>query len=229
MRVTMADSRIRMNGGNPMIDLYTWATPNGRKVSIMLEELGIDYAVHAVDIGKDEQFAKDFLAVSPNNRIPAIADRETGQTLMESGAILLYLAREHGRFLPDGDECWRTVEWLMWQMGGLGPMLGQAHHFLKFNRGEAPYAEERFAREVRRLYGVLDARLGGRDFITGTGRGSYSIADIACWPWISRFEWHGIDLDGYPDVRAWYVRIAEREAVSRGYHVPNFISEIPMP
>ncbi len=211
-----------------MIDLYTWTTPNGRKVSIMLEELEVEYTTHSIDIGKDQQFTPEFLAVSPNNKIPAIVDHETGQVLMESGAILLYLARKYERLLPDGAERWRCVEWLMWQMGGLGPMLGQAHHFLKFNPGKAPYAEERYAREARRLYGVLDGRLEGRDFITGDRRGMYSIADIATWPWISRFEWQGIDLNDYPNVRAWYTRIARREAVIRGYHVPKFTSEIPM-
>lgn len=208
-----------------MIDLYTWTTPNGRKVSILLEELGIDYRVHPVDITADDQFAPEFLKISPNNKIPAIVDRDTGLSLMESGAILLYLAQKHGRFLPDGEDHWRCVEWLMWQMGGLGPMLGQAHHFLKFNPGKAPYAEERFATETARLYGVLDKRLEGRAFIAG----AYSIADMACWPWISRFEWQGMDLNGFPNVRDWYVRIAEREAVQKGYQVPKFVTDIPMP
>ena len=212
-----------------MIDLYTWTTPNGRKVSIMLEELEVEYTAYAINIGKDEQFAPEFLAVSPNNKIPAIVDHETGQTLMESGAILLYLARKYGRMLPEGEERWRAIEWLMWQMGGLGPMLGQAHHFLKFNPGKAPYAEERYGKEAQRLYGVLEARLEERDFIAGEGRGEYSIADIASWPWISRFEWQGIDLNQFPNVRTWYIRIAERGAVKRGYDVPNFTSEIPMP
>ena len=212
-----------------MIDLYTWTTPNGRKVSILLEELGVDYTVHPIDIGKDAQFAPDFLKIAPNNRIPAIVDSETGQTLMESGVIMLYLAQKHGRFLPEGAEYWRAVEWLMWQMGGLGPMLGQVHHFVKFNAGKAPYAEERYAKEAQRLYGVLDRRLAGRDFIAGTGRGEYSVADMACWPWISRFEWQQIDLAEFPHVRDWYLRIAERPAVQRGYQVPKYVSDIPMP
>jgi len=212
-----------------VIDLYTWTTPNGRKGSIMLEELGVEYAVHAINISKDDQFAPDFLAISPNIKIPAIVDRDNGQTLMESGAILLYLAQKHGRFLPEGAEYWRTIEWLMWQMGGLGPMLGQAHHFLHFNQGKAPYAEERYGKEAARLYGVLNTRLAGRDFIAGEGRGAYSIADIASWPWISRFEWQGIDIADFPNVRDWYVRIAERPAVQRGYDVPKFVTAIPMP
>jgi GST-like protein len=208
-----------------MIDLYTWGTPNGRKVSIMLEELGVEYSVKPVDIGSDEQFQPSFLMVSPNNKIPAIFDQETGQTLMESGAILLYLAEKHGRFLGTGDRRWRAIEWLMWQMGGLGPMAGQAHHFLHFNPGKAPYAEDRYGIETRRLYGVLDRRLAGRDFIVD----DYTIADIACWPWISRFEWQQIDLADFPNVRDWYRRIASRPAVQRGYAVPKDAGPIPMP
>ena len=206
-----------------MIDLYTWTTPNGRKVSILLEELGVPYEVHPVDIGKDEQFAPDFLAIAPNNRIPAIVDRDTGQSLMESGAILLYLAQKHDRFLAA--DHWRMVEWLMWQMGGLGPMLGQVHHFVKYNPGKAPYAEERYSKEAHRLYRVLNGRLEGRDFVAD----SYSIADMAIWPWVSRFEWQGIDLADYPRVRDWYLRIAGRDAVQRGYQVPHFVSDVPMP
>jgi len=212
-----------------MIDLYTWTTPNGRKVSILLEELGLEYTVHPIDIGKDEQFAPDFLAIAPNNRIPAIVDSDTGQSLMETGAIMLYLAQKHGRFLPEGAEYWRAVEWLMWQMGGLGPMLGQVHHFVKYNAGKAPYAEERYAKEARRLYGVLERRLEGRDYIAGEGRGEYSVADMACWPWISRFEWQQIDLADFPNIRDWYLRIAQRPAVQRGYQVPKYVTEVPMP
>ena len=212
-----------------MIDLYTWTTPNGRKVSILLEELGLDYTAHAIDITQGAQHAPDFLAIAPNNRIPAIVDRETGLTLMESGAIMLYLAERHGQFLPAGEERWRTIEWLMWQMGGLGPMLGQVHHFVKYNKGKSDYAEERYATEGRRLYRVLNDRLSGRDYIAGEARGSYSIADMACWPWVSRFEWQEIDLNDYPNVRDWYLRIAERPAVQRGYQVPKPVGEIPLP
>lgn len=212
-----------------MIDLYTWTTPNGRKISILLEELGIPYTAHPVDISKDEQFAPRFLKIAPNNRIPAIVDTETGQTLMETGAIMLYLAHKHGKFVCEGPEYWRMVEWLMWQMGGLGPMLGQVHHFVRYNKGKSEYGEERYAKEARRLYGVLDRRLEGRDFIAGEGRGTHTIADMACWPWVSRFEWQEIDLADHPNVRDWYIRLAERPAVQRGYHVPKYTTDVPMP
>ncbi|MDT8344147.1 MAG: glutathione S-transferase N-terminal domain-containing protein [Thermohalobaculum sp.] len=208
-----------------MIDLYTWSTPNGRKVSIMLEELGVPYTVKPIDITKDEQFQPSFLMISPNNKIPAIFDHDTGQSLMESGAILLYLAEKYGRFGGTQTARWQVIEWLMWQMGGLGPMAGQAHHFLHFNPGKAPYAEERYAAETRRLYGVLDHQLAGRDHIAG----DYSIADIAAWPWVSRFEWQRIDLASFPNVAAWYRRLAERPAVRRGYAVPKDTGPIPMP
>ena len=207
-----------------MIDLYTWTTPNVRKVSILLEELGIDYNVHSINIGKDEQHSPAFLKISPNNKIPAIVDHDTGVSLMESGAIMVYLAEKYGRFLPEGQAARAEVmQWLMWQMGGFGPMAGQAHHFLHFNPGKAAYAEERFGAEVKRLYGVLDKQLEGRDHICG----EYSIADMACWPWVSRYEWQQIDLADYPNVRAWYQRLRAREAVQKGYHVPKVMGEIP--
>src|ERR1700746_2090396 len=149
-----------------VIDLYTWTTPNGRKISIALEELGLAYTAHPIDIGKDEQYQPDFLKISPNNRIPAIVDRDTGFSLMESGAILLYLAEKTGKLLPtDKLRRYRVIEWLMWQMGGPGPMFGQVHHFVKYNKGKALYAEERYLKEAHRLYGVLDRRLAGRDFV----------------------------------------------------------------
>ena len=212
-----------------MIDLYTWTTPNGRKVSILLEELGIPYRVHAIDITKDEQFAPDFLKIAPNNRIPAIVDSDTGQTLMETGAIMMYLADKHGRYQCTGPEYWRMIEWLMWQMGGLGPMLGQVHHFVKYNKGKSDYAEARYSTEGHRLYRVLDTRLEGRDYVAGEDRGEYTIADMACWPWVSRFEWQEVDLNDYPNVRDWYQRIAVRPAVQRGYQVPKFTTDVPMP
>jgi len=208
-----------------MIDLYTWTTPNGRKVSIMLEELGVPYTAHAVNIGQDEQFDPAFLKIAPNNKIPAIVDREAGVELMESGAIMLYLADKYGKFLDVGEGRWRVIEWLMWQMGGIGPFLGQVHHFVKYNPGKAPYAEERFSKEAKRLYGVLDRRLTDRDFVAG----EYSIADMAIWPWISRFEWQQIDLNDFPNVRDWYVRIAGRPAVQKGYQVPKYVTDVPMP
>ena len=188
-----------------MLELYTWSTPNGRKISIALEELGLDYEVKPIDISKGD----------------------TGITLMESGAILLYLAEKTGRLLP-GDKLgyWETIQWLMWQKGGLGPMLGQAHHFLKFNPGKSSYAEERYRQEARRLYGVLNRQLAGRDFLAG---GEYTIADIASWPWASRFEYQHIDLCEFPNVMAWYLRIAGRPAVQRGYAVPvhEAVPELP--
>ena len=209
-----------------MIDLYTWSTPNGRKVSIMLEECGLEYAAHAVNITKDEQFKPEFLKISPNNRIPAIIDRDNGRSLFESGAILLYLAEKTGKFWPqDPDRRWQTVEWLMWQMGGIGPMIGQVHHFVRNNKGKAPYAEERYIKETHRLYGVLDKRLADRDYVAG----AYSIADMAIWPWISRFEWHTVDLNQYPNVARWYKAIAARPAVIKGYDVPVKQPGIPMP
>jgi GSH-dependent disulfide-bond oxidoreductase len=208
-----------------MIDLYTWATPNGRKISIALEELGLPYQVHPVNIGKDEQFKPEFLAISPNNKIPAIVDRDDGTHLMESGAILIYLAEKTGRLMPsEKKKRFEVLEWLMWQMGGIGPFLGQAHHFLKFNRGKAPYAEERYAKEAKRLYGVLNRRLEGRAFMVD----DYSIADIATWPWISRFEYQDIDLNDFPNVRRWYLDIANRPAVKKGYGIPQ-PGDIPMP
>jgi GSH-dependent disulfide-bond oxidoreductase len=209
-----------------MIDLYTWTTPNGRKISIMLEELGAEYTVHPVNISKGEQRREDFLKISPNGKIPAIVDREAGLALMESGAILIYLAEKFGRFLPDsGEPRIRVIEWLMWQMGGPGPMLGQAHHFLRHNPGTSDYADKRYHEEAKRLYGVLDRRLEGREFICD----QYSIADIATWPWISRFEWQQVDLDAYPNVTRWYLAIAARPAVQRGYDVPAVVNPIPMP
>ena len=210
-----------------MIDLYTWTTPNGRKVSILLEELGLAYKAIAVDITKDQQFEPEFLKISPNNKIPAIVDHDNnGFTLMESGAILVYLAEKAGRLIPtSATGRMRALEWLNWQIGGFGPMLGQAHHFLKYNPGVSEYAAERFHKEANRLYGVLDRRLEGREFVAD----EYSIADIAIWPWVSRFEWQQVDLTAYPNVMRWYLSIAERPAVQRGYHVPMRVNDIPMP
>lgn len=207
-----------------MIDLYTWTTPNGRKVSILLEELGVEYEVHPINIGQGDQKTEEFLKIGPNNKIPVIVDRDNGLSLMESGAIMWYLAEKYGKFLPqDPTRKIKVMEWLMWQMGGLGPMAGQGHHYLHFNPGKSEYAEERFSAEIQRLYKVLDTQLAGQDHIVG----EYSIADMACWPWVSRYEWHKIDLADFPNVRAWYQRILAREAVQRGYHVPRVMGEIP--
>lgn len=209
-----------------MIHLYTWDTPNGRKISIMLEELGLLYEVHPVDIGQGEQHEPAFLKISPNNRIPAIVDEETETSLFESGAILLYLAQKTGRFMPDGAEYWDAMQWLMWQMGGPGPMFGQAHHFSYYNPGKAPYAQDRYEKETKRLYGVLDRRLEGRDFVIGDG---LSVVDFALWPWVSRFERHMVDLDDFPNVKRWYVALAARPAFQKGYQVPSGTDPLPMP
>ena len=210
-----------------MIDLYTWSTPNGRKVSIFLEEAGLAYEVHPVNIMKDEQFAPEFLEFSPNNKIPAIVDRDTGMRMMEAGAILLYLSEKTGAFRDSDTETrWQTMQWLMMQTGSVGPMLGQAHHFLKFNSGVSAYAEKRYGDETRRIYGVLDRRLGASAYLAGS---TYGSADIATWPWISRFEWQGIDLTDFPSVFRWYREIASRDAVQRGYDVPKINATIPMP
>ncbi|MCI5106849.1 MAG: glutathione S-transferase N-terminal domain-containing protein [Pseudomonadales bacterium] len=207
------------------IDLYTWSTPNGRKVSIMLEELELPYRVIPIDIIKGDQFQEEFLRISPNNKIPAIVDHDSGTSLMESGAILMYLANKTGKLMaPGGEAYWQQLQWLMWQMGGLGPMAGQAHHFLKFNPGKSDYAAKRYGDETKRLYGVLEKQLEGREYIAG----DYSIADISSWPWISRFEWQQIAITDYPNVCDWYKRVASRPAVQRGYAVPEAL-EIPMP
>lgn len=207
------------------IDLYTWSTPNGRKVSIMLEELNLPYRVFPIDITKGEQHAESFVAISPNHKIPAIVDHDSGFQLMESGAILMYLAHKTGKLMsPMGVKFWREMEWLMFQMGHIGPMLGQTHHFVKFNPGKAPYAEERYSKENARLYQVLEERLHNRNYIVD----EYSIVDIATWPWISRYEYQQMNLNDYPQLKSWYLRIAERPAVQRGYAVPQQL-EVPVP
>lgn len=212
-----------------MIRLYTAPTPNGRKISIALEEMELDYEAILINIGKDEQFAPDFLKISPNNKIPAITDSAADGdfSLFESGAILIYLARKSGKLLPpEGTpEYWRVMEWLMWQMGGFGPMLGQAHHFLKYNQGKSEYSEERFHTEAKRLYGVLDKHLETAEFITD----ELTIADIAIWPWASRYEWHQINLDDFANVRRWYIALAKRPAFQRGYAQPIDVNPIPIP
>jgi GST-like protein len=209
-----------------MIDLYTWSTPNGRKVSIMLEECGLPYRVHRIDIGRGDQFTPDYVAISPNSKIPAIIDpdgpREKGVTgpftLMESGAILVYLAGKSGKFLPASDAGkYRALEWLMFQMGGVGPMFGQAHHFLRAAKEQVPYAIDRYIKEKDRLYGVLERRLGEVEYLAG----EYSIADIATYPWVARFDWHQTNLDDYPNVKRWFLAIANRPAVQKGMAVPG--------
>lgn len=210
-----------------MIHLYTWGTPNGRKISIMLEEVALPYQVIPIDIGKDEQFDPAFLAINPNNKIPAIVDDDNGQSFFESGAILLYLAEKSGKLLPDNTmDKWRVMQWLMWQMAGQGPMLGQAHHFLHFNPGKSEYAEERYLQEAKRLYNVLDKQLEQRRFVAID---ELSIADVAIWPWVSRYQFQKIDLHTFPNVLEWYLRLSKRPAFQAGYRVPDAKQEILIP
>ncbi len=204
-----------------MIDLYSWATPNGHKVHIMLEECGLSYRVHPVDIGAGEQFAPAFLAISPNNKIPAIVDPDgpDGQpmSLFESGAILLYLAGKTGRFLPaDTRGKYETLQWLMFQMGGVGPMLGQAHHFRLYAPEKIPYAIDRYTNEARRLYGVMNRQIARHRYIAGD---SYTIADIAIFPWLRSWKNQGIDWNEFPHLKGWFDEIAARPAVQRGVEV----------
>ena len=205
-----------------MIDLYTWSTPNGRKVSVMLEECGLAYRAHKVDIGKGEQFREEFVELNPNSKIPAIVDYDgpNGKALklFESGAILVYLAGKCGRFLPAGTRGkYKALQWLMFQMGGVGPMFGQTHHFLRAAKEPVPYAIERYTKETRRLYAVLNRRLAHTAFLAE----EYSIADIATFPWVARHEWHKVDLAGFPHVKRWFDAISARPAVARGMAVPQ--------
>jgi GSH-dependent disulfide-bond oxidoreductase len=204
-----------------MIEVYSWATPNGHKVHIMLEECGLPYRVHAVDIGAGDQFKREFLAISPNNKIPAIVDPDGpgGKpiSLFESGAILLYLAAKTGLFLPqDLRARYEVLQWLMFQMGGLGPMLGQAHHFRIYAPEKIPYAVERYTNEARRLYGVLNRQLAQHKYVAGS---DYSIADIAIFPWIRSWKNQGIHWDEFPHLRGWFDELGARPAVVRGVEV----------
>jgi GST-like protein len=213
-----------------MIDVYSWPTPNGHKVHIMLEECGLKYRVHGVNIRTGEQFTPGFLRISPNNRIPAIVDSDgpNGKplSLFETGAILIYLAGKTGKFLPlDLHERYTALQWLMWQMGGIGPMFGQANHFRAYAVEKITYAIERYTNEANRLTGVLDRRLGEVEYVAG----DYSIADIAIWPWISRFAWQRVEFAEHPNVMRWYRAIAERPAVKRGWDVLKEGRAIPMP
>ena len=203
-----------------MIDLYYWGTPNGFKITIALEEMGLDYTLHPINILKNDQFAPDFLKISPNNKIPAIVDHETvdGQpiSIFESGAILQYLGRKTGQFYPQDFRKQVEVEqWLMWQMGGFGPMLGQNHHFTKFAPERLEYPTKRYQDETKRLYGVLNERLKDRDYVAG----EYSIADMAIVPWMHRYEWQGIDLNGYPHAKAYFERVMARPAVQKSFNI----------
>jgi GSH-dependent disulfide-bond oxidoreductase len=208
-------------GDDTMIEVYSWATPNGHKVHIMLEECGLPYRVHAVDIGAGEQFRPEFLAISPNNKIPAITDPDgpDGQpiSLFESGAILLYLAGKTGRLLPPGTAAtYEVLQWLMFQMGGVGPMLGQAHHFRLYAPEKIPYAVDRYTNEAKRLYGVMDKRLAKSKYLGGP---AYSIADIAVYPWLRSWKNQGIDWNDFPHLRGWFDEIGARPAVQRGCEV----------
>jgi GSH-dependent disulfide-bond oxidoreductase len=205
-----------------MIELYTWTTPNGRKASIMLEELGLPYNAHAINIGKNDQFTPEFVAINPNSKIPAIVDPEgpdgKPMAVFESGAILIYLAEKTGKLVP-ASKRGRSValQWLMFQMGGVGPMFGQVHHFLRAAKEPVPYAIDRYTTETRRLYGVLDARLKDHEHLAD----EYSIADIATYPWVARYEWHKTNLDDFPNVKRWFDAISARPAVQRGMKVPG--------
>jgi len=204
-----------------MIEVYSWATPNGHKVHIMLEECGLPYRAHAVDIGAGDQFAPDFLAISPNNKIPAIVDPQGPDgkpiSLFESGAILLYLAGKTGRFMPeDVRDKYEVLQWLMFQMGGVGPMLGQTHHFRIYAPEKIPYAVDRYTNETKRLYGVMNKRLAKSKYIGGK---DYSIADMAIFPWLRSWKNQGIDWNDFPHLRGWFDEIAARPAVVRGVEV----------
>ncbi len=203
------------------IQLYTWPTPNGHKVHIMLEETGLAYDIHAIDIGAGDQFEPEFLKISPNNKMPAIVDPDGPgggpYSVFESGAILMYLADKTGQFLPTEPRgYWDTVQWLMFQMGGVGPMLGQAHHFRNYAPEKIPYAIDRYTNEASRLYGVIDRRLGESEWLAGP---DYTIADMATFPWLRSYENQGQDLDDYPNLKAWFERINARPAVERGLQV----------
>ncbi len=204
-----------------MIDLYSWKTSNGKKASIMLEECALDYNIHPINIGQDDQFTPEYLAINPNGKIPAIIDQDGpgGQpyTVFESGAILMYLAEKTGKFMPvEMAARYEVIQWLMFQMGGIGPIFGQVHHFKRAAKEQVPYAIERYYTECRRLYGVLDNRLAGRDYLAG----DLSIADLATLPWVFRFDWQEVDLADFPNVKRWYDSLMARPALARGMDIP---------
>jgi len=206
-----------------MIELYTWKTSNGRKATIMLEECGLPYNVHPIDISKDEQFHPDFVKINPNSKIPAIVDTDgpggKPYRVIESGAILLYLAEKTGKFLPkDMAGRYEAIQWLMFQMGEVGPIFGQVHHFLRAAKEKVPYGIQRYGTEARRLYGVLNARLGENDYLSGP---EVTIADFATLPWVFRHDWQEIDLAAYPNVKRWYDRMMARPALLRGMDIPK--------
>ena len=211
-----------------MIELHYWPTPNGHKITLFLEEAGLPYEIKPVNIGKGDQFKPDFLAISPNNRMPAIVDTAPADggaplSVFESGAILQYLADKTGRFLPaDTRERFKVLQWLFWQVGGLGPMLGQNHHFSRYAPEKIPYAIDRYVNETRRLYGVLDKQLDGRAFLAGK---DYTIADMACYPWIVPHEAQGMSLDDFPHVKAWFQAIHDRPATKKAYEIGESVKD----
>ena len=202
-----------------MIDLYTFTTPNGRKASIMLEEVELDYTVHSIDITQGEQFAPEFVEINPNSKIPAIVDREADLTVFESGAILIYLAEKTGKLLStESKQRYQTLEWLMFQMGSVGPMFGQYNHFYKYAEEKIPYAIARYQKETLRLYEVLNTQLGKTEYVSGD---DYSIADIAIYPWIAAYQFMELSLTKYPQLERWYETVKQRPAVDRGMKVPS--------
>ena len=207
-----------------MIDLYSSPTPNGRKISIMLEELKVKYNSIFINLEEKEQFSDDFSKISPANKVPVIVDKDNNQTVFESGAILLYLAKKYNRFLNE-DNYWEIIQWVFFQMAYVGPMLGQAHQYLFYNPGKSKFAEEKTKGYVKHIYEILDKRLSKQEFFST----EYSIADISIWPWTARFERHQINLKNYPNVLRWYLLISKRPAVISGYNIVGDFYEIPIP
>ena len=207
-----------------MIDLYSSATPNGRKISIMLEELGIKYNPILISLDKKEQFSPEFSKISPTNKIPVIVDKESDQIIFESGAILLYLAKKYNKFLNEKDY-WNVIQWLFFQMAYVGPMLGQAHQYLFYHKGKSKFAEEKSKGYTNNVYEILNTQLSKYNYVCN----EYSIADIAVWPWIARFNRHQINLKKYPNILRWYLNISKRPAVIKGYNIIGDFDEIPVP
>ena len=207
-----------------MIDLYSSATPNGRKITIMLEELGIKYNPILISLDKKEQFSPEFSKISPTNKIPVIVDKENNQVIFESGAILLYLAKKYSKLLNEKNY-WDVVQWLFFQMAYVGPMLGQAHQYLFYHKGKSEFAEERSKTYSNNVYEILDKQLSNNKYICN----EYSIADIAVWPWVARFERHQINLKKYPNVLRWYINLSKRPPVIKGYNIIGDFNEIPIP
>tara|TARA_B100001123_G_scaffold444616_1_gene593946 strand:+ start:627 stop:1250 length:624 start_codon:yes stop_codon:yes gene_type:complete len=207
-----------------MIDLYSWSTANGRKISILLEEMNISYKVFDIDITKDEQFTKKFSLISPSNKIPAIVDKENGKNIFESGAIMLYLSTKYNQFIPQ-KHYWEIMKWFFFQISQVGPFLGQAHQYLYYHSGKSPFAEEKSKNYVKRIYETLDKRLAETIYLGN----EYSIADIATWPWVARYEIHKVDIKNYPNILRWYQLIAKRPKVIKGYNVSGKYENIPQP